>query len=98
MSKRVSEEVRIMDAFRALPEPKREVVLNLVNAEFRASKKSAAKPSMLCALSVAANWSARPCGLAAEATPVTPATAPAPIMLRTNLRSIIRVLHSAGSP
>ena len=40
MPRRVSEEVRIMEAFRALPEEKREVVLNLAIAEFRAAKKT----------------------------------------------------------
>ena len=46
MPRSQSEEVKIMNAFRALPEAKRDVVLNLVNAEFRpkGKAKAAAKP------------------------------------------------------
>jgi hypothetical protein len=39
MPRSQSDEVKIMNAFRALPEAKREVVLNLVNAEFRPKGK-----------------------------------------------------------
>ena len=43
MSKRVTDEVRIMESLRALPQEKREVVLNLAVAEFGAKAK--AKPA-----------------------------------------------------
>jgi hypothetical protein len=43
VSKRVSEEVRIMETLRGLDPAKREVVLNLAVAEFRAKVKAAPK-------------------------------------------------------